>query len=581
MTDFVSLFRRYLASHLFRKLFISGAVYGLYLVYVGMNFVVVPHGQQDPLYRITGIPRTDQIVSISALFGIFVLALLSRHLARDGRPLDFASSPAVRRATTLLMALLFLNAVAASLAAVLNELNSQFWTPLFAWVAVVLALQALIVYAALSRVRQPRTQLILMAVLSVFNLFALYLSLLGAFQGLPLVTRAAIIAFALLCYGVLFAAVGKRIVPARGVNAVLVVTMIGPVAGIAMSSSAAPEIANRMAPFSDIEFRSKPNIHIVSVDALSPSSLARKHMGLSDLPYAPLLESDGVVVFRNAFASQVATRESLNSLMRLAHADFAGNFSYFAGRTDSPVAHVFHSNGYKVSTGFNQPYFGGQGQFVDAYLPEPTRAVRNSTLCALAFDSPLKFFGFCSLGSLFAGPEPSAAWPDRVIGVVRRAASSPDTMPEFTLHYIINPIGHTTLDYRSSDREARERYAVIYRDGAARIAGIMEQLQETVRDHPEPSILIVMGDHGPFLSRTVSAEDDPAFVVQDQHGILATILVNNTGCTTQQLQHYTKTFATPARILAGLMRCLARDPTRIDAAMKFDEAYNFENFLYE
>lgn len=102
-----------------------------------------------------------------------------------------------------------------------------------------------------------------------------------------------------------------------------------------------------------------------------------------------------------------------------------------------------------------------------------------------------------------------------------------------------------------------------------------------IRNDGAPSILIVMGDHGPFLSRTVRANKDPTFVVQDQHGILAAVLVNGTGCTAKQLQHYTSTFATPERILAGVMRCLARDPARIDKAMKFEEAYAFENYLYE
>ena len=109
----------------------------------------------------------------------------------------------------------------------------------------------------------------------------------------------------------------------------------------------------------------------------------------------------------------------------------------------------------------------------------------------------------------------------------------------------------------------------------------MERLYETVRNDPAPSLLVVMGDHGPFLSRTVSPNDNPTFVVQDQYGILAAILVNDTGCSTRQLQHYTQTYATPERILAGVIRCLARDPAQFDAAMKFDEAYKFEKFLYE
>lgn len=444
-----------------------------------------------------------------------------------------------------------------------------------------LALQVLFVYATLVRVTWPRAHLVLMAALSVFNLYALYLSLFGAFLAQPGIMRAAIIAFALLCFAVLFTAVGKRIVPVRSVNAVLVLTMIGPVVGLAFSSSAELENASRMAPFSNIEFRTRPNIHIVSIDALIPISLAKKHMGFSDLPYARLLEGEGVVVFRNAFASQVATKLSLNSLMRLAHADFAGDFGYFAGRTDGPVTHVLHANGYNVSTGFNQLYFGGQGPFVDSYQAESTWEMRNSSLCVLAFNSPLKFFGICELASLFATPESEAAWPNTVIDIVQRTAGAPGDAPVFTLHYIINPIGHTSLDYRSTDRKALERYAARFSVGAAQITGIMERLYETVRNDPTPSILIVMGDHGPFLSRTVAPRDNPTFVVQDQYGILAAVLVNTTSCTTEQLQHYTKTYATPARILAGVIRCLARDPARVDAAMKFDEAYEFEDFLYE
>lgn len=581
MTDLVSFFRRFLANRLLWRLCVIGAVYGLYVIYVGVNYAVVPVGLDDPVYRLTGLPRTEQLVSASMLFGLVVMALLIRQMARDGRPLDFASTPAIRRGTVLMMALIFLNGVAASLAAVLSDLNSQFWTPLFAWVAAVLALEILLVYALLFRVRQPWTQVGAMAALCVFNLFALYLSLLGTFLSLPGMIQAAVIACVLLGFAALFVAAGKRILPARNLNAVLVLTMIGPVAAIALSWSAAPVITDRMAPFGDVEFRTRPNIHIVSVDALIPRSLASKHMGISNLPYDRLLQGDGVVVFKNAFASQVATKFSLNSLMRLAHADFAGNYGYFAGRTDGPVTHVLHANGYTVSTGFNQMYFGAQGPFVDSYLPAPSRAVRNSTLCALASGSPLKFFWFCGLGSLIAEAEPKQVWPDTIMEIVGRAATAPAAPPTFTLHYIVNPIGHTAKDYRSSDRQAIERYARGYSSGAARVTGIMERLQDIVRNDGAPSILMVMGDHGPFLSRTVSPSDDPTYVVQDQYGILAAVLVNDTGCTAEQLQHYTQAYATPARILAGVIRCLARDPAGMDAAMKFDEAYEFKNFLYE
>ena len=577
----ISRIRRILAGRFGKSLLVLGLVYGLYLVYVGANYVLVPNGFKDPIYLLTGVRRTDQIVIATVAICFIVMPLLIQHLARDGRPLDFASSPAMKRGTRLLVALLFLNSAAASLRVVLNDLSSEFWAPLYGWVAAVLALQLLIVAVALSRIGRPWVHLGLMTALSGLNFFALYLSLLGAFLTLSDVFRVAVIVLVLLFAALLFAVVGKRIVPVSSVNAVLILTMLGPIAGILFASTQPPADENRIAAFDGIEFHSKPNIHIVSVDALSPATLVQKHMELTDLPYAQMLASDGVLVFKNAFASQVPTEPSLNSLMRLAHIDFAGSSGYFAGRTDGPVTHVLRANGYKISTGFNQQYFGHKGPFVDAYVPDSAQSVNNSTLCALATDNPYKFFSFCALASLFQGSKPAPSWPDRILDIVRQEAGAPGAAPKFTLHYMVNPIGHTALDYRSSDRAALARYAVQYQRGAAAVTEIMARLQATVRNDPTPSILIVMGDHGPFLSRTVSTDENPTFLVQDRYGILAAALVNNTGCTPQQLRHYTKIYATPERILAGVMRCLADDPKRLDAAMKFDEAHDFEKFLYE
>ena len=165
-----SRYRRFLANRLLKSLFVLGALYGLYIIYVGINYTVVPHGLEDPVYRITGIPRTDQIVGVSVLIGIIVMALLIWHLARDGRTLDFASNPATRRGTTLLVALIFLNGVAASLAAVLDELSSQFWVPLFGWSAAVLALQVLVVYALFLPIKQSWAHPVLLGAISAFNL---------------------------------------------------------------------------------------------------------------------------------------------------------------------------------------------------------------------------------------------------------------------------------------------------------------------------------------------------------------------------------------------------------------------------
>ncbi|NKB60497.1 MAG: hypothetical protein GKS00_29675 [Alphaproteobacteria bacterium] len=582
MKEFLASCRHKLGNPLIRGLCITGGVFGVYILSAVAMYVAAPRSKNDPIYLLTDITRREQILGASAIFGIVVLILLIRHFGRSGQALDFASDTTVRRGCILLLILISMNGIGASLSAIVTELNSQFWTPLFGWVAVVLGLQALVLYGLLRWTKRPWVHLVLMVALSMINLDALHLSLLGDFLTQPEVVRIPIITFLVLGLVSLFGAVGKGMVPARVVNAILVLTMLGPAASLGFTLFAtAPADAKRMSPFSGIAFHTRPNIHIVAFDALSPVSLAKKHLGLADVPYARLLAGEGRVGFKNAFASQAPTQPSLNSLMRLAHADFANEWGLFAGRADGPVTHILRSNGYKVSTGFEQLLFGDKGRFVDAYLPEPTQSVRNSTLCALAADRPLKFFGFCALGATFGSPAHDRPWPEKVIDVVRRSGSISEAGPEFTLHYIYDPIGHTGAGFRSTDREALARYAAYYHRRSKEVVRIMEQVQEIVRNDKAPSILILMGDHGPYVSRTVLLDEEKAFFVRDRYGIFAAVLVNETDCTAKQLQHYSAPYATPARILAGAMRCLARDPARLDAAMKFKEAHAFENFLYE
>ncbi len=560
-----------------------GIIYALYLSYVAINYRSFPDKASDPIFRLTNITRYEQIFGVSITFGIAAMAFLIWRLMRADTRLNVSSNTAVMRGTILLVVLIFLNCFVASLSAVINELSSQFWVPLFAWVSLVLSLEALIVYITLSRSQQWWFPLPLMAALSLFNLYALYLSLMGKFLIQPAFIRAAFMIFAFLCLWIIFLSVSKRIVLLRRVNTVLVLTFIAPLAGIALPSSTVPESTNPMTYLDEITFRTRPNIHIVSFDGLAPIALTKKYMGLSDLPYAKVLDRDGVLTFKNAFASKAPTKASLNSLMRLANTDVGSNSGYFAGRKDGPVSNILHANGYTISTGFNNLYFGTKGPFVDSYQPTEVEvgAGRHSTLCALATKNPLKFFGFCDVASLTESAGPVEIWPNTVIDAVQRATPTPRAKPVFTLHYIGNPIGHVKSNYRSSDREALARFSESYRRKSAEVAKIMEHLRKLVSENSRPSILLVIGDHGPYLSQTISFYDDPAFVVQDQHGILATVLVNKTGCTAEQLQHYTPTYATPARILAGVMRCLSHDPVRFDLAMKFVEKYKFENFLYE
>lgn len=536
----------------------------------------------DPIYKLTGFSRTTQFLTVSMVFGIAGMVLLIKRFTREDRPIDLASSGALKRGIVLLIVLIFLNSMATSLQAVLDDVSSQHWVLLFSWTFAVMVLQAAIVYTVLSLNQKSWVHVILLAVISTFNFISLYLALSGKFSSVPVIFQLFVVLFILLSYLFLFGLIGKRILSLRNVNIVLALTSLIMLVPIATLVFNAPKNDNELALFADIRFRTMPNIHILEVDSLIPGSLARKHMGLSSLPYERVLDNNGVVVYRNAFSSYPKTKLSLNSLMRLANPNFnhKKNYPYFPGRSNSPVTQIFHSNGYKIWTGFSDTYLGNKGPFVDFYYPGPNQPFLQSTLCELALQNPLKLFGICYLMSLVSESTPHQIWPNQIFDIINRSVGEYAT-PVFTLHYIFDPIGHTPSDFSRSNQLAYEQYIKFFRTGALKAAELIERLRSLVQNDGEPSIFIVTGDHGPRLSLFMSLDDDKTFVVQDRYGILATILVNETDCSAEQLRYYTPIFATPERILASVIRCLTHDPVRFDSLMKFEEDFNFEDFLYE
>ena len=563
---------------------ILAGIYGLYILYALANHLILPNRSLDPIYKLTGLSRTTQFLVVSMVFGVM---LLTKWFAQEKwrRPIDLTSTVKFRRGIILLFTLIFLNSVAASLRAVFDDVSSQYWTMLLIWVFFVMALQAAFIHAVLSLTERPWVHLVLPALFSTFNYVALYFALSGWFSTLSISSQTVVVSIIFLSFLFLFVLIGKRILPLRNVNSVLGVTALGMFIVLATSVLYTPKNESELTSFADIRFRTTPNIHILAVDALIPVSLAEKYMELSssDLPYDRVLDDSRVVVYRNAFASHVPTKPSLTSLMLLAHADYyrEDSYPYFAGRANGPVTQAFHSNGYHIWTGYSASHFGRKGPFVDFYHPGQDWPFLHSTLCRLALQNPLKYFGVCYFMSLITDDrEPKQKWSDQIIEIIGRSVREYET-PVFTLHYISEHINHTPSGFRLSDQRALEQYIERYRTGAVKTAEMMEYLRDRIESDNEPSVFIVIGDHGPYLSNGINPDDDESFFVQDRYGILATILVNETDCSTEQLKYYTSNFATPERILAGIMRCLTHDPVYFDTLMEFDEDFSFDEFLYE
>lgn len=550
----------------------------LCLAYAAAIHTLVPNGYDDFVYRHTGVPRKSQVlwcfIVLSAIAGFILLA----HFGRRGSLFGFNSVD--RKWVIIVTILLFLNAVTMSLGAVLTDVAERFWLPLYGWVAIVLCVETLILAFALLRLNAPRLHTLLVVAIGAFNFYALDLTLMGWLQRRDPEVRIAVGVLVALALLVLFAAIGRAFVRPTRVAFVLALTALAPLVALP-SSLGTSDPPDQLSAFKDIAFRATPNIHIYSVDTLTPPVLVREFLGLAEVPYERAISETGGFRFKNAFASQVSTKWSLNSVMRLANSAFPPQVGYFAGRAESPLAAILRANGYHVATGFENMYLGSKGPYVDAFTPEPSTSIHNSTLCGLTNAGAVTFFGFCRLGEALGAPEPRTDWPEQALAMIEEAAQSEQQQPIFTFHHLLNPIGHTALDFQSSNSEHIASYRKIYERRARKAAKLTQRLGEIIAKSKAPSFAIVMGDHGMYVSRTVSYKDDPAFVVQDQHGITLAVWQNGIDCGMTQLGHYIGKFATPERLLGGIFRCLAHDPLRIDRVLSFEEAYPFAEFLYE
>ncbi|MBE8158183.1 MAG: hypothetical protein HAW59_02160, partial [Betaproteobacteria bacterium] len=188
--------------------------------------------------------------------------------------------------------------------------------------------------------------------------------------------------------------------------------------------------------FKEVKFVQKPNVYLISWDALAPPAVLREYLDAPVPEYARYLNNGEFRVFRNAFADRIAypfparalhpghsegSKTFHNSLLILDPVmwetlpgglpyyynglNFAGQFYYFAGRRPSPLYGIFKDNGYKVLVSYDREYFGEKGPFIDEYLIPKD----NAGQCR--FKLPWHYFqslGFCETRRLWAKPNAPA-----------------------------------------------------------------------------------------------------------------------------------------------------------------------------
>ena len=172
--------------------------------------------------------------------------------------------------------------------------------------------------------------------------------------------------------------------------------------------------------------------------------------------------------------------------------------------------------------------------------------------------------------------------------LVRRLSGVDGASPQFVLALFALP-DHTPKNFDYQNQEDWERFVPVFERRFNRAAIHLEQIIEHLKANDPDSILFVFGDHGPWLSRGLQVENDPAFFLQDRFGILGGVYPRDR-CAPQMDEAERKGYVTSLDVVHAIIECLSdgQSPLLEPRRDRFwtgelpeDHSYDYEDFLYE
>ena len=287
------------------------------------------------------------------------------------------------------------------------------------------------------------------------------------------------------------------------------------------SATAAPAPEVDMSNFRDVTFERRPNLYFVSFDAMAPRALLRKYMDVETTTFHEVFEPR-FRRFRNFFVNALYTTMSLQVALALDErwhgllgSRQSTELAIFSGGSPGPLFHILRNNGYETHTAYEDEFFGKtKGPYVDHYFTGSAH-----TLCDMVDPHvrAVSFWGYCLWDGERPGTGHHTSGKRRVLEYLSGISSRKG--PQFVMAHLYTP-GHTNLFFRYHDEGHLRRFRSNYLRGSIDAAHLLALLLHHLRERDPEAILLVYGDHGPFLSRNVAFADAPEFVVQDHYGAL-------------------------------------------------------------
>ncbi len=251
--------------------------------------------------------------------------------------------------------------------------------------------------------------------------------------------------------------------------------------------------------FTAVDFKQKPNVYLISFDAMVPEAIAKNIIGIKDVAYVTAFEKANVRFIPNTFADVIPTQFSLNALMAMdmAYYDKIENKrSFIRNAVPTPGYEIFRHNGYKLQFMFSNTYFGGGVDNLDYY-----GIARKDGLCQHAI-KPYSFMGFCLpvtqdfIATLI--DTKNYPYPEMLFDRIKKTAAMDE--PWLTYAYIYEP-GHAKNSFNPHKDSDWEEYRTQLAKNVKTAARLFEELMAIINKHDPEAITLIFGDHGAMTSK--------------------------------------------------------------------------------
>ena len=165
--------------------------------------------------------------------------------------------------------------------------------------------------------------------------------------------------------------------------------------------------------------------------------------------------------------------------------------------------------------------------------------------------------------------------------VLRQIEDLTPGKPRLFIYYYYYPIGHAPNDFISGDAAQLAAYRKRFLTQDDKAAEVIDDVVGTIRRVDPGAIIMVFGDHGIKISRTVDWRAETRFWVQDNHAVLAAFLGENNACARPVAAppFAGAGYTTLGRMLASVIHCLAQNGDDLTSIVRFVDKFDFAQYL--